>query len=264
MAFDFDYHVHTTVSYCHEGDLTIDNLLKLAKEKGLKGFAVTDHAHHLYFDNKSAWQYKYITDYNLFLSAMEIGDKKFEDYLNLIANYNESNNENSPKLLIGTEVDVAQNGKAVFNTKYRDKLDVLIGGIHWLPCIKNGLDSKTLLIEFMDFTMMLMENDIDILAHPTRIFRANKMEIPKEVIRPIVMKAKEKGIAIEINSHNYPDPDVQFIRSCIDEGVKLSIGTDTHRIAEFGDFSMQKRILFEAGINDNMLDDVLFTHDNKN
>ncbi len=260
MAFDFDYHVHTIVSYCHEGDLTIDNLLKLAKEKGLKGFAVTDHAHHLYFDNRSAWQYRYIIDYHLFDEAMEIGDKKFEDYINLIASYDD---DNSPKLLIGTEVDVAKNGKLIFNKKFRDKLDILIGGIHWLPCIKGNLTDKNLLVEFMDFTMMLMENDIDILAHPTRIFRANKMKIPKEVIRPIVMKAKEKSIAIEINSHNYPDPDVQFIRLCIDEGVKLSIGTDTHRIAEFGDFSMQKGILSEAGINESMFDDILFIHEKR-
>ncbi|MEK7395800.1 MAG: PHP domain-containing protein [Candidatus Poribacteria bacterium] len=260
MAFEFDYHVHTKLSYCHEGDLSIDNLIKCAKEKGLKGFAVTDHAHHLYFDGKSAWQYKYITDYSLFLEASDIGDKKFENYLDLIASYNEKNN---PKLLIGTEIDVAKNGKTVFNTKYRDRLDILIGGIHWLPCLGNGLNSKTLLTEFMDFTMMLLESDIDILAHPTRIFRANKMEIPKEVVRPIVMKAKEKGVAIEINSHNYPDPDVQFIRMCVDEGVQLSVGTDTHRIAEFGDFSMQKRILSEAGFGDHKLDDILFKHKEK-
>jgi histidinol phosphatase-like PHP family hydrolase len=261
MVFDFDYHAHTTLSYCHEGELTVDNLINIAKVKGLKGFTVTDHAHHLYFDEKSAWQYEYITDYSLFLRAMEIGDRKFENYLDMLANYKEKlSQDNSLTLLIGTEIDVAKNGKAVFNTKYRDKLDILIGGIHWLPCIDNGLNNKTLLAEFMDFTMMLLESDIDILAHPTRIFRANKMDIPKEVTRPIVMKAKEKGVALEINSHNYPDPDVHFIRTCVDEGVKLSLGTDTHRIAEFGDFSIQKKILSKAGISEDKLDDVIFKH----
>jgi len=259
MVFDFDYHVHTTLSYCHEGELTVDNLIMIAKAKGIKGFAVTDHAHHLYFDGKEAWQYEYITDYNLFLKAREAGDRRFEGYLDMLAGYKEKlSQKNDLKLMLGAEVDVAKNGKTVFNTDYRDRLDIMIGGIHWLPCLKNGLDSKTLLTEFMDFTMMLLESDIDILAHPTRIFRAHKMEIPREVTRPIVMKAKEEGVAIEINSHNYPDPDVDFIRTCVDEGVKLSLGTDTHRIAEFGDFSIQKRILAEAGISEKMMDEVIF------
>jgi histidinol phosphatase-like PHP family hydrolase len=261
MVFDFDYHVHTTLSYCHEGELTVDNFINLARLKGIKGFTVTDHAHHLYFDEKSAWQYDYIKDYNLFLKASETGDSKFEGYLDMLTGYKEKLSQtNDLKLLIGTEIDVAKNGKVVFNTKYRNNLDILIGGIHWLPCLNDELNSKTLLIEFMDFTMMLLESDIDILAHPTRIFRAHKMEIPKEVTRPIVMKAKEKGVALEINSHNYPDPDVHFIRTCVDEGVKLSLGTDTHRIAEFGDFSIQKKILSEAGISEDKLDDVIFKH----
>jgi len=263
MVFEYDYHVHTTVSYCHEGDLTVDNYIKLAPIKGLKGFAVTDHAHHTYFDNKAAWRYNYITDYDYFLEAKESGGKRFERYLNLLAYYSSPENSNGTKILKGTEVDVAINGELVFDYKYRDRLDLLIGGIHWLPCLRDGLDSKTLLTEFMDFTMMLLEHNLTILAHPTRIFRANKMEVPREVVRPIVLKAKEKGTAIEINSHNYPDPDVYFIHSCIDEGVKLSMGTDTHRIAEFGDFSMQKRILSEAGISEKELESIAFSHEKK-
>jgi len=263
MVFDYDYHVHTTFSYCHEGDLTVDNFIKLAKLKGIKGFAVTDHAHHQYFDGRSAWQYKYITDYNVFVDIMEDGDKKFESYIEMIESHRKRPQDNNDriKLLTGTEVDVAKNGKLVFNPKYRDRLDILIGGIHWLPCVRNGLSPKTMLIEFMDFTMMLLENNLDILAHPTRMFKAHNMEVPREVARPIILKAKEKGTALEINSHNYPDPDIYFIKMCIDEGVKLSLGTDTHRIAEFGDFSMQKRILTEAGISNNELNNILFGHE---
>lgn len=256
MVFEYDYHVHTTLSYCHEGELTIDNLVKLAKNKGIKGFAITDHAHHLYFDNVSAWKYKYILDYSLFLELIDTRRKNFENYLELITIYKKS--QNGLKILVGTEVDVAKNGDLVFDYKYRDSLDLLIGGIHWLPCLSNDFSHKDLLVEFMDFTMMLMEHDLTILAHPTRIFRANKMEVPQEVIKPIVLKAREKNIAIEINSHNYPDPDIKFIKACIDEGVKLSLGTDTHRIAEFGDFSIHKRLLKSAGIHDGIIDSIMF------
>ncbi|MGQ9608498.1 MAG: PHP domain-containing protein [bacterium] len=256
MVFEYDYHVHTIQSYCHEGDLTIDNLIKLAEEKGIKGFAITDHAHHLYFDNKSAWKYEYILNYNLFLELIEVKGKNFESYLKTITNYKKA--QNGIKILAGTEVDVAKNGKLIFDHKYIDRLDLLIGGVHWLPCLRYDFSYKDLLVEFMDFTMMLMEHSLTILAHPTRIFRANRMEVPQEVVKPIVQKAKEKNIAIEINSHNYPDPDIKFIRACIGEGVKLSLGTDTHRIAEFGDFSIQKRLLKEAGICDDIIDSIIF------
>jgi histidinol phosphatase-like PHP family hydrolase len=263
MVFEYDYHTHTKRSYCHEGDLTIDNLIKMAKVKGIKGFTITDHAHHQYFDGRSAWQYKYILDYNLFLDVMEIGDASFENYLEMIEEHREKLQQNGDdlKLLVGTEADVAKNGKLVFNQKYRDRLDILIGGIHWLPCVSNGLSPKAMLVEFMDYTMMLLENNLDILAHPTRMFKAHKMEVPREVARPIILKAKEANIALEINSHNYPDPDIYFIKMCIDEGVKLSLGTDTHRIVEFGDFSMQKRILKEAGVSEDKFDEIIFRHE---
>jgi len=262
MVFDYDYHTHTTRSYCHEGELTVDNLIKMAKVKGIKGFAVTDHAHHQYFSGSAAWQYEYILNYDLFLDATETGDSNFENYLEMIEGYRKSLQQNGDdiKLLVGTEADVAKNGKLVLNPKYRDRLDILIGGIHWLPCVRNGFSPKIMLTEFMDYTMMLLESNIDILAHPTRIFKAHKKKVPREVARPIILKAKETGTALEINSHNYPDPDVYFIRMCIDEGVKLSLGTDTHRIIEFGDFSMQKRILKEAGVSEAKLDEVLFRH----
>jgi len=259
MAFEYDYHVHTTLSYCHEGELTINRLSDIAITKGLKGFAVTDHAHHLYFDDKAAWRYEYITNYDLFLEQKDEGDRNFGKYLNMIADYKKRSDRLN--ILTGTEVDVALNGELFFDSEYRDRLDLIIGGIHWLPCLRNGLDSKSLLADFMDFTMMLLEHELTILAHPTRIFRAHKLEVPREVVKPIVLKAKEKGTAIEINSHNYPDPDVYFIHTCVDEGVKLSLGTDTHRIGEFGDFSMQKRILSEAGISDRDFDSIIFSHE---
>ena len=202
-------------------------------------------------------------DYSLFLDASETGDRSFEDYLEMIEGHRDKLQQDGDdiKLLVGTEADVAKNGKLVLNPKYRGRLDILIGGIHWLPCVSNGLSPKAMLTEFMDYTMMLLENDLDILAHPTRMFKAHKIEVPREVARPIILKAKETNTALEINSHNYPDPDIYFIRMCIDEGVKLSLGTDTHRIAEFGDFSMQKRILGEAGVSEDELDEVIYRHE---
>jgi histidinol phosphatase-like PHP family hydrolase len=122
-------------------------------------------------------------------------------------------------------------------------------------------DTRTFLIQFMDFTMMLLDSEIDILTHPTRVFRRRKLEVPREVVRPIVQRAKERRIAIEINSHTQRDPDEYFIRTCINEGVKLAMGTDTHNIIEIGDFSHHKALLAELGIREEGMDSLTFKHD---
>ncbi len=255
MAFEYDYHVHTTLSYCHEGDLTVDNLIKAARERDLKGFAVTDHSPHIYFDRPAVSRHQYLLNYDVFLKMLDSGNGKFEEYLDMLAGYRSAN------VLAGTEVDVAVNGELIFDPQCRERLDVLLGGIHWLPCVDGEFDSKTFLIQFMDFTMMLLESDIDILAHPTRIFRRRKLEIPREVVRPIVQRAKERGIAIEINSHSQRDPDEYFVRTCIDEGVKLAMGTDTHNIAEIGDFSYHRALLNRLGITEEEITPLVFRHD---
>ena len=255
MAFEYDYHVHTTLSYCHDGDLTVDNLIKAARARGLRGFAVTDHSSHIYFDRPTVSRHQYLINYDVFRGVLESDSGKFEKYLDMLDGYRTAN------VLIGAEVDVATNGSLILDPQHRDRLDVLLGGIHWLPCIAGEFDSSTFRVQFMDFTMMLLESDIDILAHPTRIFRRRKLDVPRDVVLPIVRRAKERGIAIEINSHLQCDPDAYFVRACIDEGVKLAMGTDTHNIAEIGDFSYHKALLAELGIREEEIDSLAFTHD---
>ena len=255
MAFEYDYHVHTTLSYCHEGDLTVDNLIKAARKRGLEGFAVTDHSSHIYFDRPAVSRHEYLLDHDVFLEKLASGGDSFQEYLDMLAGYRSAN------VLTSTEVDVAVNGELILDPRHRDHLDVLLGGIHWLPCIDGEFDSKTFLIQFMDFTMMLLETDIHILTHPTRIFRRRKLEVPQEVVRPIVRRAKERGVAIEINSHSQKDPNAYFVQACIDEGVKLAMGTDTHNIVEIGDFSHHKALLAELGVHDEEIDPLVFRHD---
>jgi histidinol phosphatase-like PHP family hydrolase len=254
MAFEYDYHVHTTLSYCHEGDLTVDNLIAAAQERGLEGFAVADHSAHIYFDRPTVSRHEYILNYDVFLEAKESSRWKFEEYLDMLAGYKDAN------VLTSSEVDVAANGELILDLRYRDRLDVLLGGLHWLPCMAGESDSKTFLVQFMDFTMMILETDIDILTHPTRIFRRSRIEVPREVVMPIVQRAKERGIAIEVNSHTQRDPDEYFVRKCIDEGVKLAMGTDTHNIVEIGDFSHHKALLTELGVREEEMDSLIFKH----
>ncbi|MBD3182191.1 PHP domain-containing protein [Candidatus Poribacteria bacterium] len=256
MNFEYDYHVHTKLSYCHEGELTVDNLLSAAKEKGLRGFAITDHTSHLYFERKIIFSHEHLRNYSIFLDAIGTERDNFVNYLDMLELYKDQN------VLTGTETDADLNGELIFDWRYRDRVDILMGGVHWLPCLDDSFDSKTFLVQFMDTTMALLENGIDILAHPTRLFRARNVNIPSEVVPMIVKKAKEKGTAIELNSHNQLDMAGLFVRPCIEEGVKLSVGTDTHRLYELGGFSYHRELLSKFGITEDDLDEILFNHAN--
>jgi len=100
-----------------------------------------------------------------------------------------------------------------------------------------------------NITLKLLEKDIDILAHPTRIFSWNGVEVPREEVDPLVDAAIANGVALELNSHS-KDPDGYFIRRCIERGAMIVIGTDAHSLEEFGDFSYHIKILTECGVAD--------------
>ena len=114
---------------------------------------------------------------------------------------------------------------------------------------------------FLRNTMDLLDHDIDILAHPTRIFRRSERPIPTRLYEPIVRRAAERGVSIELNSHSQKDPDADFARLCIQHGIRVAMSTDTHNIAELGDFTHQRGILDEIGIGDGDLDKHIFTLD---
>jgi len=141
----------------------------------------------------------------------------------------------------------------------KKELDIAIGAIHWLPCMqsKSRPSLGQFTNEFLHFTLGVLEKDIDILAHPTRIFTRSNLKIPKEVIDPVIDKAIKNNVALEINSHSH-DPNNIFVKRCIEKGAKIAIGTDSHSLSEFGDFSFHKKILSECGVKESDIQNLLF------
>jgi histidinol phosphatase-like PHP family hydrolase len=247
-----DYHVHSQFSYCSE-NVTIEKLAECASKKGLKEFYITDHSSHLYFNEEEAWKYEYLKDYSLLEKRAKEGNNRMKEYLSGIHKFRPQGAR------AGIEVECAFTGEFILEPEYLEEIELVIGAIHHLPCLwgKPGLSEFT--HEFLQYTLMLMDKDIDILAHPTRIFRRTNFEIPKKVYAPIIDKAVSQRIALEINSHSQKDPDQSFIEQAIAKGAKLAIGTDTHALKEFGDFSWHFDLLAKCGMKTNEdLQKVLF------
>jgi DNA polymerase (family 10) len=79
-----------------------------------------------------------------------------------------------------------------------------------------------------------MENkNVDIIFHPTgRVIK--KREAYEVNVEVLVKKAKETGTILEIDA--YPDRlDLKddYIRKCVDAGVRLSIDSDAHSAEHF-------------------------------
>lgn len=238
-----DYHIHSEFSYCSE-DITIAKVAHLASRKGLKDFFITDHSSHLYFDEEASWRYDYLKNPKLF-KKVKHNSKKMEEYISRIHQFS------SQKARVGLEVDCIFEGDLIFDSDYREDVEILIGSIHRLPCLWGTPSLKQLTKEFLYYTALLLEKDIDILGHPTRVFRGAGFKVPQEVIVPVIDKALQEGVALEINSHLWKDPSELFIKEALKRGAKISFGTDSHNIKEieeFGNFDYHLTLLAKCGI----------------
>ena len=161
-------------------------------------------------------------------------------------------------IMLGLEADCDFEGNPIVPPGIREELDILIGSVHWLPCIVEGdRDPRRCVREFLDITLKLLEKGIDVLAHPTRVFTWNGMEVPREVVDPLIDAAVANRVALELNSHS-KDPDRYFVRRCLEKGATIAIGTDSHSPEEFGDFSYHSRMLAECGVTEEDLEAILW------
>jgi histidinol phosphatase-like PHP family hydrolase len=229
--------------------LTVENLVALAKQRGLAGFAITDHTSHLYFPTPEAWHYKYMVNTARWEEMRAEGDRRVVAYIANVRRFRDDG------VRVGVEIEPTMKGGLLLSPAFLPRFDVVLAGVHWLPGLEKA-DEKTFVRAFLDCTLGLLEQPIDILTHPTRIFRRAKRPVPRETYDPITRAAAERGVAIEINNHSQSDPDAEFVKMAIDRGIKIAMSTDTHRIDELGLFDYQKRLLKEIGLTDERIREI--------
>ena len=91
-----------------------------------------------------------------------------------------------------------------------------------------------------------MRDGVQALAHPFRIFSFNglgvKYPVPEELFEPLADMLKKYSVAAEINFH-CNTPDEEFFAICLQKGVKISLGSDTHNLYEVGEFYPSVKLL---------------------
>jgi len=189
-----DLHIHSNYS---DGTSTLEDIVQEAISYGYEYVAVSDHSQSV----------KYAKG----LSIDRLKKRNSEiDRIN--------KDKNDVVLLKGMEVDILRDGSLDYPDKILEDLDIVIAAIH--QGFKNNINERML---------AAMKNpNVDIIAHPTgRVLPAREgYEI--EIDR-LINDAKDTGIVLEINSYpNRMDLNDINCKRAKENGIKMSLGTDTH------------------------------------
>lgn len=227
-----DCHVHTHFAYCNE-NMDIAQSIRLGELFGLGNMVFSEHSAHLYFNRHDYAAKKFYTDG---IDSPAMTDRT-EEYFNLYRTHATN------RCRLGMEIDVDFRGRPVISRSTWNQLDVKLGAVHFMSTLTNPERNLTAIEQdFLFLTESIAKSGIDILAHPFRIFRRNGLPLPENLFQPVAKILKTHNVAAEINFHtNEPSPE--FIRICIEHGVKLSFGSDAHNLYEVGEFYPHLKLL---------------------
>jgi len=196
-------------THCHsdwsDASSTIEKLAKIAKEIGYEYLVITDHA--------SPLGIVHGLDGKRILKQMQEIDRINKRISGI-------------KILKGTEVDIRADGSLFIENKVLSQLDFVLGAVH--SGFKMNKEDMT------ERLIRAMKNPhVDAIAHPFgRVIQRREgyqLDFPK-----ILKYAKQTKTALEINAHEKRlDLRDIHIRQAINEGVKITIGTDVHNVNYF-------------------------------
>jgi histidinol phosphatase-like PHP family hydrolase len=235
--------------------MTAEKAVNLSEDFGLAGLAFTEHSRHLYFSRQhyggDSWFKEGIT-------AAEPEESRIRDYLKLKKRHERQD------VRFGIEADCDSRGNLLLRREDRLPFDYVIGAIHKLPGLAeapppaetpDGLPSTAAGNAFLFLVEKLVSRNIDVLAHPFRVFKRSGLPVPSRLFAPAAELLRAHNTAAEINFHTNTPP-ADFIRECLRLGVKVTFASDAHHLAEVGDFALHLSLLKEAGF-DGPLSDIL-------
>ncbi len=200
-----------------DGMNSIEEMAKAAMKAGLEYIAITDHTKKLAMTNgldekRIQKQWKEIDYLN----------SKFHAY-----NGQAGKIQNSKFLILkGTECDILKDGSLDLPDKILSQLDVVGVSVHSYFNLSRKEQTERII--------KAMNNKyVNILFHPTgRLI--NKRESYDVDIDAIIKEAKKTDVILEINScPARADLKDEYIKKCVEAGVKMTIDSDAHSVANF-------------------------------
>ena len=231
-----DYHVHSPFAYCQENmDMALS--IELGRELGLAGLTLTEHSGQLYFDRHTFWK----------AAFMEKGidtkvgiDERMQAFM-------EQARQFSPPAYIGLEIDCDFSGNPVIKPEDLAQVQVRIGAVHWLAeLMKPEPDINRAADEMIGRLSRFLGSGLHILAHPLRVFKRPIEDLPADFLPRLISLLREHGVAAEVNFHTQ-NTQPEFVKACVEGGVKLVFGSDSHNLYEVAEFYPHLELMRKCG-----------------
>lgn len=197
-----DLHMHTTWS---DGTLSVLEMARAARDRGLKAVVITDHSVSLGVANGLSVE-------RLREQAAEIravDDSLGPDF----------------RVLHGTEMEIRADGTLDYPDEVLAELDVVIASLHTaLGQPKEQVTQRLL--------NAIHNPNVDIIAHPTGRLLPDRAGADLDM-DAVIAAAAESGTILEINA-NPARLDLRdvHVRQAKQKGVKIAVNTDAHRAEE--------------------------------
>jgi DNA polymerase (family 10) len=189
-----------------DGEGSIEEMARAAAARGLEYIAITDHTKRLAMthgldEKRIRAQWKEIDGVN----------KKLKGKI---------------KILKGTECDILKDGSLDLDDETLSKLDIVGVSVHSYFNLPRTEQTERI-------KRAISNPNVDILFHPTG--RIINRRPPYDIdIDEIIATAKRTGTILEIDAlPERSDLKDEYIRKCVEAGVKMSIDSDAHAAAHF-------------------------------
>ena len=235
----FDNHVHTQYAYCSQNNMLPETTIQIARDRGC-GICIIEHAGQLYVSSEDYWSANFINNPSLIYND---NTNRMDEFIYYISKYR------SEDVKIGLELDINRKGEIALRNEHLDLFDMFLGAVHNLPDHFDDVDRG-----FLWNIDVYCNYEIDILAHPFRIYKQKKLPRPTHLYSRVAKSLSKHGIAAEINFHTN-EPDSEFFEICIENGVKVAFGSDAHKLTEVCSFEKNMKMLNE--IYDGNIEDIL-------
>jgi len=235
-----DIHTHSHFGYCAQ-DVHPEKSLRRADLLGLRGVTCLEHAGQLYLPEEEYWRWAHVEDPSAITRRRGTPANRMAAFRSAMARVR------SERLHVGLEVECDREGGLNLLEEDREGWDLLLGAVHVLPSNLPSRTPRECVASFLKVVERLLAGGVHALAHPLRLFPAGDRRLRDELYAPLARLLRDHGAAAEINFHNNR-PDPEFYRICLDECVRLVLGSDAHRLDEVGALQPHLRLLRRIGV----------------
>lgn len=214
-----DLHMHTKRT---DGQETVKTILDVAVERGLGRVAFTEHVR-----KDTAWFHEF---------ADEVRAQR--------AQYPQI------EVLVGCEAKALDtSGSLDVSEEILAECEIVLGSVHRFPDGRGGI------VSFSDLTQeqikqtelelalgLLDAAPIDVLAHAGGMYMRRFPEFPVDMMRAILTKSLERGVAVEINSSYLRDIPA-LLQLCEEINPYVSVASDMHKLERLGECRDRLRTL---------------------